>query len=215
MKRSFPTVLDRLRSVPPGDLCVSVVTAAELRYGVGLSPRHAQDHAAYTAFSRYVDTAPLGHDVAQHYAEIRADLKRRGTMIGGNDLFIAAHARALGVTLVTHNVAEFSRVIDLDIDDWTVPPRRRRVDCHRSREMTTGRNTDERVPVLRAPDRRPRPDRAGLARPAGELDTRRHLAHVARCPRRHRHEAPAAPTGPTCASWADRLGDGRSPREAQ
>ena len=45
-----------------------------------------------------------------HYAEIRADLKKRGAMIGANDLFIAAHARALGLTLVTNNTAEFERV---------------------------------------------------------------------------------------------------------
>ena len=54
-----------------------------------------------------------------HYAEIRADLKARGAMIGGNDLFIAAHARSLGLTLVTNNTALFGRVKGLAVENWT------------------------------------------------------------------------------------------------
>ena len=65
-------------------------------------------------------------DAAIHYAEIRADQKRRGAMIGANDLFIAAHARALGLILVTNNTAEFERMKDLVIENWTVPARRKR-----------------------------------------------------------------------------------------
>jgi tRNA(fMet)-specific endonuclease VapC len=58
---------------------------------------------------------------ALDYATIRADLKVRGTMIGGNDLLIAAHARCLGLTLVTNNTREFSRVHSLKIENWTDP----------------------------------------------------------------------------------------------
>ncbi len=126
MKRSHQHVLDRLRSVPVGDVCMSVVTRAELLYGVEVSPRRAQDAAALAAFLPYVEALDLIGDAALHYAEIRADLKKRGQMIGANDLFIAAHARALGLTLVTNNVAEFERVRDLSLDNWTQPPRRRR-----------------------------------------------------------------------------------------
>jgi tRNA(fMet)-specific endonuclease VapC len=63
-----------------------------------------------------------------HYAEIRADLKKpRSVMIGANDLFIAAHARALGLTLVTNKTAEFERVTETcAIENWTLPARRRR-----------------------------------------------------------------------------------------
>ena len=61
---------------------------------------------------------------ALHYAEIRADLKKRGAMIGANDLFIAAHARALGLILVTNNTAEFERVTGLALENWTLPRRR-------------------------------------------------------------------------------------------
>jgi tRNA(fMet)-specific endonuclease VapC len=126
MKRSQPLVIKRLQSVAVGDVCMSVVTTAELLYGVEVSPRRAQDAAALNAFLPYVEVLDLTRDAAIHYAEIRADLKKRGAMIGANDLFIAAHARAAGLTLVTNNAAEFERVGGLTIENWTLPPRRRR-----------------------------------------------------------------------------------------
>ena len=126
MKRSHPLVLKRLQSVPVSDVCISVVTKAELLYGVEVSPRRAQDAAALAAFLPYVNAVALDEDAALHYAEIRADLKRRGLMIGANDLFIAAHARALGLTLVTNNAAEFERVSKLAIENWTISPRRKK-----------------------------------------------------------------------------------------
>jgi tRNA(fMet)-specific endonuclease VapC len=126
MKRSHPLVLKRLQAVAVGDVCMSVVTKAELLYGVEVSPRRAHDAAALAAFLPYVDAVPFDEDAAVHYAEIRADLKRRGAMIGSNDLFIAAHARALGLTLVTNNTAEFERVDRLKLENWTVASRRKR-----------------------------------------------------------------------------------------
>ena len=84
------------------------------------------DPCRIAAFVPYVEALDLNDNAAIHYAEIRADLKKRGTMIGANDLFIAAHARALGMTLVTNNTAEFRRVEGLAIENWTLPPRRRR-----------------------------------------------------------------------------------------
>jgi tRNA(fMet)-specific endonuclease VapC len=126
MKRSHPLVLKRLQSVPVSDVCMSVVTKAELLYGVEVSPRRAQDAAALAAFLPYVDAVAFDEDAALHYAEIRADLKRRGLMIGANDLFIAAHARALGLRLVTNNTAEFDRVSHILIENWTMSPRRKK-----------------------------------------------------------------------------------------
>ena len=119
-------MLKRLQSVPVDDVCMSVVTKAELLYGVELSPRRAQDAAALAAFLPYVEALDLTDDATTHYAEIRANLKKRGAMIGANDLFIAAHARARGLTLVTNNVTEFERVRGLSIENWTLPSRRRR-----------------------------------------------------------------------------------------
>ena len=119
-------LLKRLAAVPVSEVCMSVVTRAELMYGVEVSPHRGQDAAALAAFLPYVDAIDFTSDDALHYAEIRADLTRRGKLIGANDLFIAAHARSLGVTLVTNNSAEFERVKDLAIANWTRPPRRKR-----------------------------------------------------------------------------------------
>lgn len=126
MKRSNPAVLKRLEAMAVSDACMSVITKAELLYGVEVSPRRSQDAAALAAFLPYVEVLDFADGAAIHYAEIRADLKKRGALIGANDLFIAAHARALGLTLVTNNTAEFERVKDLAIENWAIPTRRKR-----------------------------------------------------------------------------------------
>ena len=64
------------------------------------------------------DGTQVADDAALQYAEIRADLKKRGALIGANDLFIAAHARALGLVLVTNNTSEFVRVPALELENW-------------------------------------------------------------------------------------------------
>ena len=126
MKRSHPLVLKRLQAMDVDDVCMSVITKAELLYGVEVSSRRAQDAAALAAFLLYVESVEWADDAALHYAEIRADLKRRGALIGANDLFIAAHARALGLALVTNNTAEFERVVGLKLENWTISPRRKK-----------------------------------------------------------------------------------------
>ncbi|MDA1306370.1 MAG: PIN domain-containing protein [Acidobacteria bacterium] len=119
MKRSHQTVLDRLQAIPVGEVCMSVITQAELLCGVEVSPKRVHDAAALAAFLPYVQVLDFTRDAATHYAGIRADLKTRGAMIGANDLLIAAHARAAALTLVTNNTAEFSRVHDLSLENWT------------------------------------------------------------------------------------------------
>lgn len=118
MKRSNDAVLKRLRKVPVNDVCISVITKSELLYGVELSPRRRQDETALTAFLSYVEVLDFPDRASAHYATIRADLKKQGTMIGANDLFIAAHARCLDLTLVTNNTREFQRVRNLAIENW-------------------------------------------------------------------------------------------------
>ena len=120
MKRSHDPLLRRLQRVPVSDVCVSVVTKSELLYGVEVSPRRQQDEAALNAFLNYVEVLDFPDTASSHYAQIRAQLKKSGKMIGANDLFIAAHARSLGLTLVTHNSQEFRRVHRLTIEDWTL-----------------------------------------------------------------------------------------------
>ncbi len=120
MKRSNDAVLKRLKRIPVRDVCVSVITKSELLFGVELSPRRQQDEAALNEFLRYVDVLDFPDEASLHYAKIRADLKTRGKMIGANDLLIAAHARSLGLTLVTNNMREFGRVHNLTIENWTL-----------------------------------------------------------------------------------------------
>lgn len=119
MKRSNDAVLKRLQTLPVNEVCISVITKSELLFGVEVSPRRQQDEAALSAFLRYVEVLDFPDQASPHYATIRADLKKQGTMIGANDLFIAAHARSLGLTLVTNNTREFGRIDNLTIENWT------------------------------------------------------------------------------------------------
>ena len=126
MKRSHPTVLKRLQAIPVTDVSISVISKSELLYGVEVSPRRTQDATALKAFLPHVEILEFPDEAALHYAQIRADLKTRGQMIGANDLFIAAHARSLGLKLVTNNTAEFRRVKGLTVENWTLSGRRSR-----------------------------------------------------------------------------------------
>jgi tRNA(fMet)-specific endonuclease VapC len=119
MKRSNDDLLRRLRKTPVSDVCISVITKSELLYGVEISPRREQDEPALNAFLAFVEVLDFPGEAASHYASIRARLKAKGTVIGANDLFIAAHARSLGLTLVTNNTREFARVPELKIENWT------------------------------------------------------------------------------------------------
>ena len=121
MKRSNDALLKRLRRTPVSDVCISVITKSELMYGAEVSRRRQQDEAALAAFLRYVEVFDFPDEAAPHYASIRAHLRTSGTMIGANDLFIAAHARNLGLTLVTNNTREFGRVQNLAIENWKTP----------------------------------------------------------------------------------------------
>jgi tRNA(fMet)-specific endonuclease VapC len=114
-----PEVLGRrLAAVSQADVRMSVITFGELHYGCALRPRRKALLERVLAFARVVEPLPLHDGIAQHYGEIRAGLKSAGTPIGPNDLWIAAHARALDMTLVTHNLREFKRVPKLKLDDW-------------------------------------------------------------------------------------------------
>jgi len=118
MKRSNSNLLQRLRQVPVADACISAIVRSELVYGLAVSPHPSRDQAALDEYLRQILVLDFPSDAAIEYGAIRADLKRSGTMIGANDLFIAAHARFLGLTLVTNNTREFSRVPGLKIENW-------------------------------------------------------------------------------------------------
>ncbi len=96
-------------ALAPGEVGISVIVAVELHYGAERrgSPRLTQQLDAVLSA---IETLPVAPPADAHYGSIRADLERVGRPIGHNDLLIAAHARALGTTLVTRNLEEFSRV---------------------------------------------------------------------------------------------------------
>lgn len=118
MKKTSRKVLDRLSQAPVTDICISSIVLAELEFGVAASPRPVEDRARLDVFLRYLEVFDFPPEAAREYGQIRAELKRRGTQIGANDMLIAAHARHLALTLVTNNTREFERVPGLKIENW-------------------------------------------------------------------------------------------------
>lgn len=114
-------VFDRLDLMPDdSDVVVCSVVKAELFFGAMQSHDPSKTLAGQQTFlSRFVSLA-FDDMAAEHYGRIRADLARRGTPIGPNDLLIASIALAHGLILVTHNTREFGRITDLQIEDWEI-----------------------------------------------------------------------------------------------
>ena len=113
-----PGMVRRFAGLSSGDAMISVITAGELFIGVEKRDT-ARHRSGLERFLAAVAIQQIGPEVAMHYGSIRADLERRGETIGGNDLWIAAHARALDLALVTNNRREFERVRGLKVETWT------------------------------------------------------------------------------------------------
>lgn len=118
LRRSIPSLLLRIQSVPLHEQAISVVTLAELLHGVQESSKKKANQAGVDALVRHVCVMEWPAKAAEHYAEIRADLRRKGQSIGANDLMIAAHARSEGAIVVTNNVMDFERVKGLKVENW-------------------------------------------------------------------------------------------------
>ncbi len=120
VKQPTSPLARRMAAMDRDHFCTSVVVACELRYGVHKkgSPSLA---AKVDQLLSGVEVLPLDVQVDLHYAEVRVALEKMGQPIGHNDLLIAAHARALGLTLVTDNLREFSRVPGLAVENWLAP----------------------------------------------------------------------------------------------
>ena len=118
LRRSSATLLERIQAVPLQQQVMSVVTLAELQYGVEVSAGKKADQAAVDLLLRHLTVKELTREAATHYAAIRADLRKKGQLIGGNDLWVAAHARSLGAAVVTNNVKDFGRVEGLEVENW-------------------------------------------------------------------------------------------------
>ncbi len=108
----------KLLTTPIDQQAISVVTLAELVFGIKVSSQAKLNRAALDAFVKHLTVLEWPEAAAEHYGEIRAHLQKRGQMIGANDLFNAAHARSIGAVVVTNNEREFRRVPGLKVENW-------------------------------------------------------------------------------------------------
>lgn len=110
-------VVQRIAEVGAERIAISIIVACEIRFGLAKSGSQRLIQNMERVLEQ-IEVLPMEAPVEEHYADIRTALERAGTPIGPNDLLIAAHARALGLTLVTHNESEFARVPGLKVENW-------------------------------------------------------------------------------------------------
>ena len=118
-RRQPAQVMARFRRLKAGEAALSVVTYGELLYGAEKSPTRTRAFRELDELASMMQVLPLPPEAARMYGSIRAVLEARGEMIGANDVWIAAHAKATDLTLVTNNEREFKRVAGLNIQNWT------------------------------------------------------------------------------------------------
>jgi len=111
-------VLARFQKLKPGDAVISVITWGELVYGAEKSKQRKKALQLLEEFKSFVPVLPIPESTGNTYGAIRALLESKGTPIGNNDLWIAAHTKAAALTLVTNNEREFQRVPGLKIQNW-------------------------------------------------------------------------------------------------
>ncbi|WP_321416277.1 type II toxin-antitoxin system VapC family toxin [uncultured Desulfobacter sp.] len=118
IKRKPAQVLKHLQSLQAGMVLMSSITFAELMNGAKKSNYVEDNIRRLEALSEIIEVIPFDKDAAIHYGNIRSDLEKRGMIIGGNDLLIAAHAVSRDLVLVTNNTRGFSRVSGLQFENW-------------------------------------------------------------------------------------------------
>lgn len=100
------------------ELCISAITLAELLHGAEKSARPAQNRAAVEQFAAQLEVLPFAEAAAAQYGQLRAELEGDGQPAGAYDMLIGAHARSLGLVLVTNNRREFDRIHGLRVESW-------------------------------------------------------------------------------------------------
>lgn len=119
IKQQPAGVLKHFQEHQIGDIGISSITLSELRYGAAKSKHREKNTKALDEFIIPLEIADYDELAAHVYGEIRSVLEKAGTPVGAMDMLIAAHAISLGVTLVTANTREFSRISNLRLVDWT------------------------------------------------------------------------------------------------
>ncbi len=120
IKQQPAKVLKHFKAHTVGDIGISSITLAELRYGVSKSQHVEKNRQALDEFILPLEVADFDEKAAGEYGIVRADLEKAGKPIGSMDMLIGAHALALGATLVTNNTKEFKQIKTLKIADWSV-----------------------------------------------------------------------------------------------
>ena len=121
LREASPALNQRVLDSNPDSLGISIISAGELRFGLGrLAPCKRATELAHrlNALLSAFPVLPLPADAAPHYGNTRAQLEATGKSIGSNDLWIAAHALAQNLTLVTNNTREFERVPGIKVENW-------------------------------------------------------------------------------------------------
>ena len=116
--RDRPAVVRQRFNLEADGLAISSIVLTELLHGAAKSARPVENRNEVEKFAARLDVLPFDARAADHAADIRANLERRGQTIGAYDLLIAGHARSLGLVVVTGNLAEFERVEGLRCEDW-------------------------------------------------------------------------------------------------
>jgi tRNA(fMet)-specific endonuclease VapC len=119
IKKKPRKVLQTFQALNVGDVCISAITFAELQYGVYKSQQQKRNKVALLKFLAPIEILPFTDKAASLYGEIRADLEKKGQIIGAYDLLIAAHALSENLILVTNNTKEFNRILKLRLRNWT------------------------------------------------------------------------------------------------
>ena len=118
IKQKPVKVLQKFNTYQVGDIGISAITVAELKFGVQKSQFPTRNQQALAQFLLPLKIVDFDRTAAIVYGDIRSALEKLGTPIGSLDTLIAAHALSLQVTLITNNVKEFNRVPNLQVDNW-------------------------------------------------------------------------------------------------
>lgn len=118
LKKKPPTLIKKFESLSIGEVAMSVITYGELIYGAYKSNNPKKALTKLEVLQSYIPALPLPVNTCECYGQIRSHLSKNGITIGANDLWIAAHAKALDINLVTNNQKEFERVPGLSLTNW-------------------------------------------------------------------------------------------------
>ena len=124
-RRRPPEILKRFQSLQVGEAAISVITFGELIYGAEKSEQREAAMRQLEELASLLRVLPLPADAGRSYGALRAELETDGRVIGNNDLWIAAHAKAAKLIMVTNNEREFQRVSGLEIQNWVKSEERR------------------------------------------------------------------------------------------